>query len=49
VAGPDGTLTVLEFKTGVPRPEHTAQATLYAEALRAAWPGKIVTFKILYL
>jgi ATP-dependent exoDNAse (exonuclease V) beta subunit len=49
VSGPDGTLTVLEFKTGAPRPDHTAQAAIYAEALRASWPGRNVDFKILYL
>jgi len=35
VAAPDGALTVLEFKTGQPRPEHEAQARLYALGLEA--------------
>ncbi|MEO8482340.1 MAG: UvrD-helicase domain-containing protein [Acidobacteriota bacterium] len=37
VAGTDGTLTVLEFKTGRPRPEHERQVALYAQALEAAF------------
>jgi hypothetical protein len=36
VAMPDGTWTVLEFKTGRPRPEHATQAHLYAQAVGAA-------------
>jgi ATP-dependent exoDNAse (exonuclease V) beta subunit len=36
VAAPDGSLTILEFKTGQPRPEHQAQAALYARAVEAA-------------
>jgi ATP-dependent exoDNAse (exonuclease V) beta subunit len=48
VEAADGTITVVEFKTGGPRPEHEVQAGLYAEALRAAWPGRTVAVKILY-
>jgi len=48
VEGADGALTVIEFKTGAPRPEHDVQAGLYADALRAAWPGRNVDVKILY-
>ena len=33
VIGPDGRATVLEFKTGRPRPEHEAQVRLYARAM----------------
>jgi ATP-dependent exoDNAse (exonuclease V) beta subunit len=36
VEGRDGAFTVLEFKTGRPRPEHQRQAALYAQALEAA-------------
>ena len=35
VSRPDGSLTVLEFKTGAKRPEHARQAALYAAALAA--------------
>jgi ATP-dependent helicase/nuclease subunit A len=35
VVGPTGTATVLEFKTGRPRPEHEAQVRLYARAMEA--------------
>jgi ATP-dependent exoDNAse (exonuclease V) beta subunit len=40
--------TILEFKTGRPRPEHKAQAEVYAEAARAALPGYTVDVKIIY-
>ena len=33
VVAPDGTATVLEFKTGEAHPEHQAQASLYAQAM----------------
>ena len=36
VADADGGYTVLEFKTGRPRPEHERQAALYAKALEGA-------------
>jgi hypothetical protein len=48
VTAPDGSLTVLEFKTGARRPEHELQATLYANALSAACPGRRIDVKILY-
>jgi len=48
VVGDDGTMTVVEFKTGVPRPEHETQARLYAEALRTAFSADRVEIKILY-
>jgi ATP-dependent helicase/nuclease subunit A len=48
VVEPDGAVTVLEFKTGARRPEHEAQAALYAEALQAALPGRRVQVKIVY-
>jgi ATP-dependent helicase/nuclease subunit A len=48
VVSPDGTVTVLEFKTGRPRPEHDAQAALYAAAIAAALGTDRVTVKILY-
>jgi hypothetical protein len=35
VVGPDGAMTVIEIKTGAPRPEHAAQLATYLEALRA--------------
>jgi ATP-dependent helicase/nuclease subunit A len=48
VVEPGGRATMLEFKTGTPRPEHEAQAALYAEALRAAMPGTELAVKIVY-
>jgi len=47
VLAPDGTATVVEFKTGTPRPAHGAQAGLYARAMAAAL-GAPVGVKILY-
>ena len=48
VVSPDGTVTVLEFKTGRPRPEHEDQADLYAASLKAALGVDRVILKILY-
>jgi len=47
VRGPDGGLTILEFKTGEPRPEHEAQVRVYADALGAAL-GREIGVTILY-
>jgi ATP-dependent exoDNAse (exonuclease V) beta subunit len=44
----DARLTILEFKTGQPRPEHSAQTSVYVEALRAARPGWEIDAKIVY-
>jgi ATP-dependent helicase/nuclease subunit A len=41
-------LTVLEFKTGRPRPEHQIQAELYTRAIRAAYPGATVDSRLFY-
>jgi ATP-dependent helicase/nuclease subunit A len=48
VRAPDGRVTVIEFKTGVPRQSHDAQAAAYAEALGAIWPDLPVQVRILY-
>jgi ATP-dependent helicase/nuclease subunit A len=40
--------TILEFKTGRPRPEHAVQAAVYAEATQAALPDCTVDVKIIY-
>ena len=40
---PDGSITVLEFKTGNPRPAHDRQLQLYVEAARALFPGRPVS------
>ncbi|MFI5177633.1 MAG: UvrD-helicase domain-containing protein [Vicinamibacterales bacterium] len=48
VMASDGGVTVLEFKTGRPRPEHDAQAALYGEAIGAlVGPGRVAV-KIVY-
>ena len=44
----DGAVTVVEFKTGQPRPEHQAQAAMYGAALAAALGLERVGVKILY-
>jgi hypothetical protein len=41
-------MTVLEFKTGAPRPEHREQATLYRLAAEAAHPGATVEARLVY-
>ena len=46
---PDGRVTVIEVKTGAPRPEHEAQLALYLEAARALFRGRRVDGRLLYL
>jgi len=48
VMAPDGQATVVEFKTGAARPEHRAQASLYASALAAALGLPSIDHKIVY-
>ena len=46
---PDGQVTVLEFKTGRPRPEHEGQASVYADAIGGRYSaGTDVAVKIVY-
>jgi ATP-dependent exoDNAse (exonuclease V) beta subunit len=46
-AGP-ADVTVLEFKTGRPRPEHAGQLELYASVASQLFPGSRVTQKLIY-
>jgi ATP-dependent exoDNAse (exonuclease V) beta subunit len=48
VETPDGGLTVIEFKTGGPRPEHQAQVAVYAQALASALPAPVVDVRVVY-
>lgn len=48
VAHPDGTATLVEFKTGRPRPEHETQATTYATALAAVFGTAQIGVRIVY-
>ena len=41
-------VTVLEFKTGKPRPEHEAQAQVYQAAAEALFPGLPVESRLVY-
>jgi ATP-dependent exoDNAse (exonuclease V) beta subunit len=43
-----GHLTVLEFKTGRPRPEHQAQVNLYVHAMKGAFPDATIDAKLVY-
>jgi ATP-dependent exoDNAse (exonuclease V) beta subunit len=45
---PDGSLTVLEFKTGRPRPEHRMQLDLYKRAAALIVPGARVEALLVY-
>jgi ATP-dependent exoDNAse (exonuclease V) beta subunit len=45
--GPDA-LTVLEFKTGRPRTEHSAQVAVYASVAERLFPGARVDSKLIY-
>src|SRR5262249_412959 len=44
----DGSLVVLEFKTGVRRPEHDEQVALYVAALRALVPDREIAWQLVY-
>ena len=48
VRGVDGSVTVVEFKTGRRRPEHQAQADLYRQAAHALFPDSRVVTQLLY-
>jgi len=48
VLSDDGRATILEFKTGRPRPDHGRQAAIYADAARNALPDCTVDVKIIY-
>jgi ATP-dependent exoDNAse (exonuclease V) beta subunit len=43
-----GAATVLEFKTGAPRPWHEQQLTLYLEAVRVLFPATQVDGRLVY-
>jgi ATP-dependent helicase/nuclease subunit A len=45
---PDGTIVVIELKTGAPAPVHQAQLDIYLEAARAMFPGTVVEGRIVY-
>jgi len=47
VVAPDGRVTVVEFKTGMARPEHDAQAAQYAHAVQSAL-GRPATVQFVY-
>ena len=42
------TLTILEFKTGVQRPQHRAQVDLYRRAVEQLFPGMAVNTALVY-
>ena len=44
-----GRVTVLEFKTGRPRPEHERQANLYRRAAEVLFPGAEVETRLVYV
>jgi ATP-dependent helicase/nuclease subunit A len=48
VRRPDGSLTVLEFKTGRPREEHQRQLDLYRRAVEQMFPGQRVDGLLVY-
>jgi RecB family exonuclease len=43
-----GPLTVVEFKTGIPHPDHDVQTASYRAAVRAVFSAEDVEIKILY-
>ncbi len=48
IVGADGALTVVELKTGRPRPEHQVQLDLYIRAMAAAFGTSAVTGRLCY-
>jgi RecB family exonuclease len=48
VIHPDGGATILEFKTGIPRPEHQDQLAFYSAALRSVLGIGEIGLKIVY-
>jgi hypothetical protein len=45
----NGQVTILEFKTGRPRPEHHAQALVYRQAAESMFPEAEVDAQLVYL
>ena len=45
---PDGSITVVEFKTGRPRPSHERQLGLYVAAARMCFPDTMVDGTLIY-
>jgi hypothetical protein len=43
-----GRFTLLEFKTGQPRPEHEAQVNVYLQAMKGTFPGAAIDAKLVY-
>ena len=48
VRGADGGITVLELKTGRPRPEHQRQIDLYTRAVKTMFPGVRVDARLVH-
>ena len=48
VVGPDGTVVVVEFKTGHPRVSHQQQLDIYVDAARLLFPGASVSGQLIY-
>jgi ATP-dependent helicase/nuclease subunit A len=48
VQGEDGSVTVLELKTGQPRPAHDRQLATYVRAARLLFPGRRVEGRLIY-
>ena len=48
VRADDGSVTVVEFKTGRPRASHQSQLDIYVEAVRALVPDASVTGRLVY-
>jgi ATP-dependent helicase/nuclease subunit A len=48
VRRPDGSIVIVEFKTGAPSPAHAAQLDVYVAAARAMYPGASVSARVVY-
>jgi len=48
VRRPDGRVTIVEFKTGRPRPVHERQLNIYLEAARRLFPHASIDGRLIY-
>jgi len=44
----DGSVIVIEFKTGKPRPSHERQLSIYVRAAQRMFPGTPVSGRLIY-
>ena len=48
VRRPDGSIVIVEFKTGLPSTSHHDQLDIYLQAAQSLFPGVAVTGRVVY-